>query len=119
METGNLKHSYRNQFDNACFVHDAAYSDSKDLPKKTISVKIFKDRAHEIARSHGYNGYQRALASMFYMFFDNKTGSVTSVNKQLAQELHEPVMKTFNRSKVHTRFKDNIYLKWYYYLQRM
>ena len=28
-ETGNLKHLYRNQLDKACFVHDAAYSDSK------------------------------------------------------------------------------------------
>ena len=79
---------------------------------------MFKDRAHE-ARSHGYNGYQRALANKFHKFFDNKTGSGISVNKQLAQELNEPVMKRLNRSKVYTRFKDNIYLKWYYYLQRM
>ena len=28
-ETGNLKYLYRNQLDKACFVHDAAYSDSK------------------------------------------------------------------------------------------
>ena len=35
-ERGNLKHLYRNELDKACFAHDAAYSDSKDLTKKTI-----------------------------------------------------------------------------------
>ena len=40
-----------------------------------------KDRAYEIARYCGYNGYQRALASMVYKFFDKKTGSGISVNE--------------------------------------
>ena len=66
-ETGNLNHLYRNELDKACFVHDAAYSDSKEA-KRTISDKILKDRAYEIARNRGYDGYQRALASMVYMF---------------------------------------------------
>ena len=34
----------------ACFAHDAAYSDIKYLAKRTISGKILKDRAYEIAR---------------------------------------------------------------------
>ena len=33
-ETGNLKHLYRNELDKACFAHDAAFSDSKDLARK-------------------------------------------------------------------------------------
>ena len=28
--TGNLKYLYRNEWDKACFAHDATYSDSKD-----------------------------------------------------------------------------------------
>ena len=36
-EADNLKHLYRNELDKACFVHDAAYSDIKDLMKRTIS----------------------------------------------------------------------------------
>ena len=32
-ETGNLKHLYRNELDKDCFVHNAAYSDGKDLAK--------------------------------------------------------------------------------------
>ena len=47
-KTGNLKHLYRNELGKACFAHDATYSDSKDLAKKTISNKILKDRAYEI-----------------------------------------------------------------------
>ena len=43
-ETGSLKHLYRNELDKACFAHDAAYSDSKDLVKRTISDKILKIR---------------------------------------------------------------------------
>ena len=62
-ETGNLKHLYRNELDKACFAHDAAYSDSKDLAKRTISDKILKDKAYEIVRNCKYDGDQRALAS--------------------------------------------------------
>ena len=32
----------------ACFTHDAAYLDSKDLTKRTISDRILKGRAYEI-----------------------------------------------------------------------
>ena len=31
------------------------------------------------------------------------------VNEQLAEELHEPVIKKFKRQKVYARFKDNIW----------
>ena len=38
--------------------NDTGYSDSKDLSKKTISHKVLKDRAYEIARNSKYYGYQ-------------------------------------------------------------
>ena len=98
-ETGDLKHLYRNELDKACFALDAAYSDSKDLAKRSISDKILKDRAYEIAKNRNYDGYQRALASMVYKFFDKKTGSGISVNEPLAQELHKPVIKKFKKEK--------------------
>ena len=93
----NLKHLYRKELDKACFSHDAAYSDSKNLVKRTISDKILKDRTYEIARNPGYDGYQSALASMVYKIFDRKIGSGVSVNEQLAEELHKPVIKKFKR----------------------
>ena len=69
---------------------------------RTISDKILKERAYEIVRNRGYHGYQSALASMVYKFFDKKTGSIISVNEQLDEELHKPVIK------VYARFKDNV-----------
>ena len=46
---------------------------------------------------------------MVYKFFDKKTGTRISVNEQLAEELHKPVIKKIKRRKVYARFKDNIW----------
>ena len=54
-EIGNSKYWYRNILDQVCFAHDAAYSDSNDLAKKTISDKILKDKDYEIARNRKYD----------------------------------------------------------------
>ena len=59
-----------NELDKACFTHDAAYSDIKDLTKRTVADKILKNKAFDIAKDPKYNGYQRRLASMVYKFFD-------------------------------------------------
>ena len=72
---------------------------NKDLAKKTVSDKIQRDGAYEIAR---------ALASMVYKFFDKKTGSDASVKEELPEELHKPVIQKFKRRRVYARFKDNI-----------
>ena len=63
-ETGNLKDLYRNELDKVSFAHDALYSDSKDLAKRTISDMIQNDSTYEIARNHKYDEYQRALARL-------------------------------------------------------
>ena len=98
-ETGNLKHFYRNELAKACFAHDAPYSDSKDLSKRTTD-KILKYNAYEIARNSNYDGYQRALASIIICkFFDKKTGSGISVIEQLAEELLKPVVKKIQKKK--------------------
>ena len=76
-ETGdtNYIYIYINELDKACFVHDAAYSDSKDLTKRTVADKILKNKAFDIAKDPKYYGYQRGLASMVYKFFDSKVAS--------------------------------------------
>ena len=71
-ETGNLKHLYRNELDKAWLAHNAAYSDSKYLAKRTISDKILKDRAYEVPINCGYDEFQNALASMVYNFLIRK-----------------------------------------------
>ena len=122
-ETGNTNYIYKNELDKACFAHDAAYSDNKDLTKRTIADKILRDKAFNIAKNPKYDGYQRGLV---YKFFDEKSASLTDKstgrsgakhvntkpapqNQQLAKELHKPIIKKFEKSKVHAAFKDNIW----------
>ena len=49
-ETGDANYVYKNELDKACFVHDAAYSDSKDLTKRAVADKILKNKAFHIAQ---------------------------------------------------------------------
>ena len=47
---------------------------------------------------------------MVYKFFDKKsTGSGIASSSILADELHKPVIKKFNKRKVYSQFKDNIW----------
>ena len=112
-ETGDTNYVYKNELDKACFIHDAAYSDSKDLTKRTIADKNIKNRAFDIAKDPKYAGYQRGLASMVYKFFDSKvSGSRAKLipeNKQLANELHKPIIRKFEKRRVYSTFKDNIW----------
>ena len=41
----------------------------------------------------------KGLTSLVYPFFDKKPGSGTSVNKELAQQLHKPGIKKFKKEK--------------------
>ena len=88
--------------DKACFNHDAAYSDSKDLTKRIVADKILKDRAFNIAKDSKYDGYQRGLTSMVYKFFDKKSkGSGAKLipeNEQVANEFHKPMIRKFEKS---------------------
>ena len=75
-ETGDTNYIYKNELDKACFQHDMAYGDFKDLKRRTASDKILRDKAFNIAKNPKYDGYQRGLASIVYNFFDKKsTGS--------------------------------------------
>ena len=99
-ETGNISYIYKNELDKACFQHDMAYRDFKDLARRTASDKILRDKAFNIAKNPKHDGYQRVLASMIYKFFDEKSkGSGVNMpwefNEQLAEELHKPIIRKF------------------------
>ena len=54
------------------------------------------------------------LASMVYQFFHEKTSGGTVKNeiiiiKELAEELHKPIIRKFKKRKVHSSFIDNIW----------
>ena len=67
-QTGDTRYIYRNELDKACFQHDSAYADHKDLINRTKSDKVLRDKAYDIASNPEYDGYQRGLASMVYNF---------------------------------------------------
>ena len=107
-ETEDTNYIYKNELDKACFAHDAEYSDSKDLIKRTAANKILKNKAFNIAKDPKYDGYQRGLASMVYKFFGSKSeGSgakhvntkITPQKEQLAEELHKPIIRNLKKEK--------------------
>ena len=108
--TGDTRYIYRNELDKACFQHDSAYADHKDLINRTEADKVLRDKAYDIASNQKYDGYQRGLASMVYNFFDKKsTGSGIAISSTLADERHKPIIRKFNKRKVYSQFKDNIW----------
>ena len=127
-QTGDTHYVYRNELDKACFQHDSAYADHKDLINRTKSDKVLRDKAYDIASNPEYDGYQRGLASMVYKYFDKKataepsakhvmgsgikkdpTKSAARSSLILADELHKLVIKKFNKRKVYSQFKDDIW----------
>ena len=95
-----------------------------------------RDKAYDIASNPEYDGYQRGLVSMVYKFFDKKsTAGPSSLERMgsgfkklknttkstaepsalarnssiLADELHKPIIRKFNKRKVYSQFKDNIW----------
>ena len=120
-ETGDTSYNHKNELDKACFQHDMASGNFKDLARRTASDKILRNKTFNIAKNPKYNGYQRELASMVYRFFDKKSSgsgrplssaSLIANNKeniQLADELHKPIIRKFKKRKVHSSFRDNIW----------
>ena len=119
--TGDTRYIYRNELDKACFQHDSAYADHKDLINRTEADKVLRDKACDIASNPEYDGYQRGSASMVYKFFDSKVASpdkksvgsgintIKSSSSILADELHKPIIRKFKKRKVYSQFKDNIW----------
>ena len=117
-EIGDTRYIYKNELDKACFQHDMAYGDFKDLKRRTSFDKILRD----IAKNPKYDGYQRALASMVYKFFDKKSASLTDksvsgsgvnmpleFNEQLAKELRKPIIKKLRKRKVYSGFRVDVW----------
>ena len=122
-QSGDTRYIYRNELDKACFQHDSAYADHKDLINRTKSDKVLRDKAYDIASNPEYDGYQRGLASMVYKYFDRKSmgsgvkklkdtaesSALARSSSMLADERHKPVIKKVNERKVYSQFKDNIW----------
>ena len=113
-KTGDTSYIYKNELDKACFQHDMAYGDFKDLARRTASDKMLRDKAFNIDKNPKYDGYQRGLAAMVYKVVDKQSrGSGANIplefNEKLAKELHKPIIRKFFLKKVYSGFKDNIW----------
>ena len=110
-ETGDSQYIYQNELDKACFQHGIAYGDFKDLARRTAPNKILHDKAFNIVKNPKYYKYKRGLALMVYTFFDKKTSgsgikNENTSNKELAEELHKPIIKRFKKRKVQSPLMD-------------
>ena len=91
-----------------------AWRDFKDLPGRTASDKVLRDKVFNIAKNLKYNGYQREIASVVYSLFNKKSASGRGVkieimsNQELAEELHKPIIRKYEKQKLHSFFIDNI-----------
>ena len=54
-ETGDTGYIYKNELDKACFQHDMAYGDFKDLARRTASDKVLRDKVFNIAKNPRYD----------------------------------------------------------------
>ena len=91
-----------------------AYGYFKDLARRTASDEVLRDKAFNIAKNQKYDGYQRGLASMVYIFLikisqGSNANNEIKQNQQLAKELHKPIIKKFEKRRVYSIFKDNIW----------
>ena len=122
MQKGNTDYIHKNDLDKTCVQHDMAYK-HKDLNKRTQSNKVLRGKAFKIANNPEYDGCERGLASMVFKIFDKKSkgSGIKSMShqqlaKELADELHKPIIRKFKERKVYSSFKDSI---WGVYLADM
>ena len=111
-ETEGSQYIFQNKLDKACFQHDMTYGDFKDLNRRTLA-EVLRDKSFNIAKDPKYDGYQRGHASMVYKFFDKKTYGIgikkeNISNKELVEGLNKPIIRKFNKRKLHSPFIDNI-----------
>ena len=87
-----------------------AYLEFKDLSRKTAFDKVMRDKTFNVAKNPKYAEYQTVLASMVQKFFDKETSCGTVKSKIVSnQELHTPIIRKFEKRKVHFSFIDHIW----------
>ena len=82
-ETGDTNYIYKNELDKACFQHDIAYGDFKDLARRTAFDKVLRDKTFYIAKNSKYGRCHRGLASMVYNFLTKSLQAVVLICMQI------------------------------------
>ena len=83
------------------------------MVNKHQSGKVLRHKAFEISSNPKCDGYQRGFSSMLFKFFDESSAAESGIqsisNQQLAIKLHKLISKKFERRRVYSSFKDNIW----------
>ena len=82
----------------------------------SFADKAFRDKAFNNAKDPKYDGFALVYLDLFQWFitFLIKKASGSGIknenisNKELAEELHKPIIKKINKRNVHSPFIDNI-----------
>ena len=84
------------------------HGDVKDLPRRAASDKILCVKAFNISKNPKCDEYQKGLVSIV---FDKNSSTrcketvinsdVVSGNQQSAEELHEPMIRKFEKQQLH------------------
>ena len=106
------------------------YGDFKDLTRRTASDKVLRDKAFNVAKNPACDEYQHGPTSMVCKFFGKKSPSLARSDtlqsetlstrhksasgsgtknenissKELAEELHKPIIKKFEKKKITLNF---------------
>ena len=99
-----------------------AYGDFKDLTRRAAFDKRQRHKALNIAKNSKYDGYQRdetfnkkssslvqseTLATRDKSASGNDIKNENMTNKELAEELHKPIIRKLKKGKVHSLFIQN------------
>ena len=69
-ETGGSRYIYQSELDKACFQHDMAYGDFKDLNRRTAADKVLGDKA--LLKIHNMMDINMDLLQCFINFLIKK-----------------------------------------------
>ena len=105
------------------------YRDFTDLSRRTASENILRSKAFHVAKKPTFYGYEGGVALMVYKSFDKKTSATRTwsetlatknkflnsgitneniANRELAEELHKPIMGKLKKRKLNSPFIENI-----------
>ena len=77
-QTGDSRYIYRNELDKACFQHDMAYGDFKDLKRRTTADNLLRDKAFNIAKNLNMMDIKEAWPLWFIYFLIKRLKAVVS-----------------------------------------
>ena len=84
-----------------------AYGDIKDLNRRTFAIKYYMIKLLILLKIQNKMDIKEVLIQCFINFlikqtFGRGTKNENISNKELAKELHKPIIRKFNKRKVHS-----------------